>query len=412
MKKDNKPSAEAVEANDDEANSSTSEAVVVTEQKQAAADKAVNNSEADEQLEDDRKIEPQQPSEEKPPIKPRRSWFSLFNFILILGICAAAWYYWDMQQKASVEYRATIDQLQQKLSSKAERSSVDSLASSMRPLRAKVGSIDKQVAALDQQQQALQQSSEELFKLFGRDKNDWQLTEVEYLMRVAQHKLVLQHDFVGAALTLQAANDKIAETADPGLLPVRVQLSEEIAALKTRKQIDLVGIALTLSQLRRQLPILTPGFVLKAETPAEVVSLADNKDLPWLDRLQQFFNSLFDIRKEAVKPGRTDSSVYDATETLMGNFTLARWAVIERNESQFRRLVDSSIDVFRKYYSLDDNLNQAFFSEMQELQKMVIKPELPDINGSLQLLRFILEKRDNAPNADLQPKASEEAVAQ
>ena len=50
-------------------------------------------------------------------------------------------------------------------------------------------------------QQDLRASSEKLYELYGRDKNDWQLAEVEYLMRVAQHKLILQDDFEGAAIT-------------------------------------------------------------------------------------------------------------------------------------------------------------------------------------------------------------------
>ena len=54
-------------------------------------------------------------------------------------------------------------------------------------------------ARANQQRRVFLEASEKLFELYGRDKNDWQLAEVEYLMRVAQHKLILQHDFEGAA---------------------------------------------------------------------------------------------------------------------------------------------------------------------------------------------------------------------
>ena len=113
--------------------------------------------------------------------------------------------------------------------------------------------------------------------MFGRDKNDWQLAEVEYLMRVAQHKLILQNDFEGAAVTLQAASDLIGFTGDPGLLPVRVMISEEIADLKTRKRPDLVGMTLMLAQLGRQVRVLHPGFAVRideAATPAAEETLA------------------------------------------------------------------------------------------------------------------------------------------
>ncbi len=128
------------------------------------------------------------------------------------------------------------------------------------PLKSVIGRSESRIDDLQQQQQALLESKTKLFDLYGRSKNEWQLSEVAYLLRIAQHKLAIENDFEGAALTLQAASNKIATTADPGLLPVRVLISEEIADLKTRTRPDLVGMTLFLSQLSQQTGTLKPGY--------------------------------------------------------------------------------------------------------------------------------------------------------
>jgi len=343
--------------------------------------------------------QPQAESDQPAPPKPRRSWFGLFNFLLILLLAGAAGYYWWQQQQVAGDYQATIGELRQQLESKANNARLDS---SLSPLKGDIGSLGRKIDELGVEQQGLRESSEKLYELYGRDKNDWQLAEVEYLMRVAQHKLILQDDFEGAAITLQASSDRIALTGDPGLLPVRVMISEEIADLKTRKRADLVGMTLILAQLRRQVRVLEPGFALRvdevASEPQEVETSPD-----WFDRFNVFINSLVKVRNEATQPTEIEANFADVGETLEDNLKLARWAVLERDGRQYQRLIEQSLRLFREFYDLDNAANNDFMTQLQELQKMELKPEKPDITGSLRELLRILSQRETAP----QPAATE-----
>jgi uroporphyrin-3 C-methyltransferase len=272
--------------------------------------------------------------EPKAPSKPRRSWFSLFNFLLILVLAGAGGYYWWQQQQVTRDNSATINAaiagLEQQLASKAANARLEA---SLSPLKGDIDNLGRKLDELGLGQQSLRDSSEKLYELFGRDKNDWQLAEVEYLMRVAQHKLILQDDFEGAAITLQAASDKIGLTGDPGLLPVRVMISEEIADLKTRKRADLVGMTLILAQLGRQVRVLKPGFAVRVDAvepePAEAKVAQD-----WFERLTAFIDSLVKVRNEATKPSEIEANVVDVRDSLEDNLKLARWAVLERDASQ------------------------------------------------------------------------------
>ena len=345
--------------------------------------------------------------EPKVPPKPRRSWLSLLNFLLILALAGAAGYYWWQQQQVTRDYTAgitaTIARLEQQLASKAANARLDA---SLSPLKGDIDNLGKKIDELGLEQRGLRDSSEKLYELFGRDKNDWRLAEVEYLMRVAQHKLILQDDFEGAAITLQAASDRIGLTGDPGLLPVRVMISEEIADLKTRKRADLVGMTLILAQLGRQVRVLEPGFAVRVDetavAPAEVEAPQD-----WLARLKTFIDSLVKVRNETTRPSEIEANSVDVGASLEDNLKLARWAVLERNASQYQLLLEQSLLLFREFYDLDNAANHDFMTQLLDLQKMVLKPEKPDITGSLRELQRILSQREEAPPGATEPAVTE-----
>ena len=200
----------------------------------------------------------------------------------------------------------------------------------------------------------------------------------------------------------QYPGQRIALTGDPGLIPVRVMISEEIADLKTRKRADLVGMTLVLAQLRRQVRVLQPGFALRVdETAAEPQQAETSQD--WFDRFNAFIDSLVKVRNEATQPTEIEANIVDVGETLEDNLKLARWAVLERDGRQYQRLIEQSLRLFREFYDLDNAANNDFMTQLQELQKMELKPEKPDITASLRELQRILSQRETEP----QPAATE-----
>ncbi|HEY5740862.1 MAG TPA: uroporphyrinogen-III C-methyltransferase, partial [Gammaproteobacteria bacterium] len=284
----------------------------------------------------------------KPP-KRRMSWFGLFNFLLILAIVGAGGYYWWLEQQVLKDYDATIADLRAQLQTKAAGSRLDSGLSSV---RGEIGGLERKLGELETGQQGLRESSEKLYELFGRDRADWQLAEVEYLMRVAQHKLILENDFAGAAITLQAASDRIGLTGDPGLLPVRITISEEIAELKTRERPDLVGMTLTLARLARQARRLQPGFAPRIDESGEIQAPVQAPE-DWRDRVLEFIDSLVEVRHEAVAPTEIEANIVNVGETLEDNLKLARWAVLDRDARQYARLIDRSLQLMSEFYDLD-----------------------------------------------------------
>ncbi|MCP3687325.1 MAG: hypothetical protein GY784_02825, partial [Gammaproteobacteria bacterium] len=254
---------------------------------------------------------------DKAAARPRRGlpWFGLFNFLLILGLAAAVGYYWQLQQKTELEKQAAFATLKKQIANKADSSQI---AAGIRPLESGLADITQRIANQQQQQQDLQSSTAQLYKLFGRDQNGWQLAEVEYLMRIAQHKLILENDFEGAALTLQAASDRIASTGDPGLLSVRVKISDEIAELKTRTRADLAGMTLKLAQLARQIRSLKPGFQPGISAAAATESEPDAvPEADFMDQARSMLSSLVSVKRTTeLLPTQSEVLIINVDEAL------------------------------------------------------------------------------------------------
>lgn len=350
-------------------------------------------------------VKPASPRDEDETSEPgfRIPLLGIFNLLLIIGLAATAYYYWLEQQKTEASKQQVIASLQKQLTRKAEASDLRGL---LAPLESSIGNSSQSIEQLKQQQRDLESATEKLYELFGRDESSWQVTEVEYLLRVAQHKLILQNDFEGAAVTLQAASDKLASLSDPGMLPVRARISDEIAALKTRSRPDLVGMTLLLSQLNKQLRALKPGFAPRVEaTPAsEVTPEAVATPAPVEQRIDK---RIIAFLKSLVSVKRTDSSAssaaastgmpIDLEDSLEDNLKLTRWAVLERDDYQYQRLMRDNVELFKQYYDLDNAANHDFYTQLQQLQKATLKPELPDIGGSLELLKKIISRRQLGP---------------
>ncbi len=335
-------------------------------------------------------------SQKAPGVSRGFPFFGVFNLLLIIGMIAAGGYYWQMQQKVELQKNETITSLRQQIAGKADTSH---LQQRLAPLESGIDNSVSQIAELQLQQQSLQEATEKLYELYGRDESGWQLAEVEYLMRIAQHKLILENDFEGAAITLQAASDKIAATADPGLLPVRVQISDEIAILKTRARPDLVGMTLLLSQLGKQLHALKPGYQPRLDTTIGTVEpqAADTPDQTIDEQVITFISSLVTIRQNDSPPTQTEALILDIEEILADNLKLTRWTVLERDEFQFGLLMKENVRLFKQYYDLENAANNDFYSQLIQLQKSAVKPQKPDISQSLEMLKHIMSRREQAP---------------
>ena len=109
--------------------------------------------------------------------------------------------------------------------------------------------LKNQVTILQQQQSSMAENFESIFRQQNMGNSDWALAEIEYLLIVATHRLQLERNVPLALAAMQAADDRLKNNNDPGLLSVRQQLTSDMNALKAVEAVDIAGLVLFLSDL-------------------------------------------------------------------------------------------------------------------------------------------------------------------
>lgn len=345
---------------------------------------------------------PEQPSSKKP-----FKWSILFiilALLLALAGLAGAGYIWlqfeQYKQQSNASIKNAIDEVNNSLQNKLESKDIaQHISPIVSPLKNQLNSIQQNNADARQARELLSESTQKLFELYGRDKNGWQLAEVEYLLRIAQHRLVIENDFQGAEKTLQAADAKISEIADPGLLAVRVAISDERVLLQTRKRPDLVGIVLSLSRIIKQIPHLDLSANNKegavATKNSSLTEVTRDPTAPWQEQAVQFIKGLVKVEPLKKSIATPAVSLINAVNTLEENLKLAKWAVLERDQQQYQQLVAQSHVLFKRYFDANNNYHTETNNELERLLTLEIRPKLPDISGSLTVLKAIMTKKEH-----------------
>lgn len=340
-----------------------------------------------------------QPPEPTPPPRPRLSWLAAFaTFLALMALAAVLWLaYRDNIERELADFRvqsalqdqaAGLSQLRQQWS--------DQRADTRTNLR-------RLEQDLQRMQLQLQNQEQRVAALASADRSDWQLAEAEYLLQLANQRLLLGGEPRSALEQLQAADDILRDQNDSGLLPVRAALATDIAALKALPTLDIEGtyvaiaaIAEQVAQLRLIQPLTMPAAAPESEQP----------EADWSGRLQQGLGSAFARLGELVQIRRRDEPYqpllapeYEGAlrQNLQLMFEQAQMALLAGNQTLYQQSLNRARDWLTKYYTLDRDATAAQVAEIDALAERAITVVLPDISGSRRALKTYLNTRHTAP---------------
>lgn len=135
---------------------------------------------------------------------------------------------------------------------------------SLRDAQAKIGALDGRLAEFQNQQGAL----EALYQELARNRDEWQLAEIEQVLAIAQQQLQLSGNVRAALLALQLAEGRLSRVDRPQFLPVRRALTRDIDRLKSLPVLDVPGLSLALDRLVSSVDALPLAFDERVERPA------------------------------------------------------------------------------------------------------------------------------------------------
>lgn len=349
-----------------------------------------------------------------PPAPKARSGRGLafLSLLLALGAAGGAGYiYYELiyQQPYQAQFAAVDDRVQALVRSATEEGAetttalAEKLASDLEGLRGEFRALRGQQSdtidtAIAQQQSRLESTERSLIESLNRVANqapptqeEWKVAELEYLLRIANHRVLMEKDADGALRLLQTADAMLAELDDFGMHEVRAQLAEEILSLKRLGQNDVQGLFLRLEAVKRNLsglPLDVPEYLQAA--PAESVAIAEEEagQRSPLAALAEAMGTYFKVRelRTELKPLLAPEEVTYLEMNLRLMVEQAQLAALRGEADIFEQSIDNAIDWLNDHLDAQAPEVSALVSELTAVRQISVVREMPDITGSLRAL--------------------------
>lgn len=320
--------------------------------------------------------------------------------LLALAAAAAGWWAW---QKISAQ-QAQLSQLSRVENNSNAISQLESRLESLRSER-----DQEQEQALQGMRNEMQQYREQVNQTLDRvlaelaseqetDPGEWLYAEVEYLLRLANQRLQLERDVAGAKSLLRTADERLAQADNPALTPVRRAIQSELGALNSVPSVDRTGLYLQLMAQQEQLAKLP----LQQDIEQIAAQGGDTTTVEgaWkqqVSRLWQELKELVVVRRhdQALEALMTPQQESYLRQNVRLQLEQAQLALLEANPELYQASLEKATTLIEGYYDPESGGVQEVLETLRSLTDRTIRPELPDISGSLQALRDFMARRQD-----------------
>lgn len=340
----------------------------------------------------------------EPAVKPaakakkQRAWFAgSLALVSIASVAALGFYGWQLQ----MQNQQQLSDLSQQLNSSQQnnRQQLKQLATLQQQLSSIENGSQETLTALEQR---VQQQSKRLQSLSNTSREDWQLAEAEYLLRLAGQRLLMERGTDGATSLLEAADKILLRLDDLDLFSVREKLARDISALKLAGSVDQTGVYLRLASIAEQvatLPLLPNQLSDVTVKPlASSVPTADEVapiPLTTWQQLQVNFvkafsgmGDLIKIRQHDLQPQTLlpiDGGLY-LQQNIRFSIERAQLALLREEQQVFQESLLQAATLLKRYYATQKNA-QGLAEQLENSAALSIVTQLPSINGSLLALQ-------------------------
>jgi len=329
------------------------------------------------------------------------AWLAL---LLVLALGAGAGWLVPQLQQGGADLEARLSRLE----SDAGRDTNDlqSLGAELRgEMNAKLGDLESEVAANSAQfsqaivavEAQLAEQRAELSRFTANDRSSWLMAEAEYLLRLANQRLIMAGDTVAARALLTSADSVLREIDDVGLHTVRGAVASDLAAVRAVPVIDVEGIYLRLAALIEQADSLTIFTIPDIEESERPEAAED-----WQGRLRQGYEDALlklsdyivirrrDVPMQALMDPQFEGLVRQNLRMLLEQ---AQVALLSGNQALYSESLDRALHWLLQFRDTDAATAGAMWKEIERLATTRIGVDMPDISNSLRALDAAMEAR-------------------
>ena len=329
-------------------------------------------------------------SQDKPDSAPKKgmgTWLGIIGIIISIAALALAALLWkNYEQLTLITNNANLSHTQKS----------DNLQNNINQLQSDFSSTQNKISHLMQS--------------VGNTEQQNTLSQIAYLLNLADLQLSVGHDASASLHLLSTAQEKVESLNDPRLFALNKTLVADIDALKNTPKFNITTIISQIETLNHNIELfsLTPNKddLKKSLQSAEKVTAdtSSNQKEPWYKR---FFHHLSGL-KNLVIIRRTNANIMPLLSaeqqsilkaTLQGKLLLIEYAAIKHNNTLYQQLLSTAQAWVSTYYFNSDNRN-ILQTQLSALQKINVEPKVPDISDSLTILNQTLANmiQINAPS--------------
>ena len=237
----------------------------------------------------------------------------------------------------------------------------------------------------------------ELNEGLGTSGEDWLLAEVEYLIRLANQRVLMERDVSGALSLLSSADEIVEQATGIAAYELRESLAYDIANLKAVSDLDTDGIFLSLSamasqvtELRRKQPELSPPTQIQIDNGE-----AQNFYQQFLSLVNNIFGRVLnsvDYRRDgvAITPLLPPKEEYYLRQNLILKFEMAQLALLRNDQPVYHTSLSEAKLWIVNHFIETDPRTIALVTSLDQLMEVEVDRSLPNISGSLRAVRGLL----------------------
>ena len=233
---------------------------------------------------------------------------------------------------------------------------------------------------------------------------DYALAEVEHLLTIARHNLLLGYNYNTTVSALDAASIRLAGIAIDEAKVIKGQLDRDVRILKSSNQIDLSKSILFLSDLSDRIDSLPLKKILmknKLQNNKEIDYINEDKVKNFLTIILEELISLIIIRRN--ENVTQDFFLPDEINLLKLNIKFelanAKLALLNRDKKSLENSILQINNYLEDYYDLSNVETQDIHDQLSQIVNLDFSTPNIDINSSLESVRALIHSRNKSDAA-------------
>jgi uroporphyrin-3 C-methyltransferase len=319
---------------------------------------------------------------------------------IVLATALAAVFWLDARQRISATQEEVARRLRVVEDDAREARSVARVAQEgQREAQVKIGQLEGRLAESQSQQLAL----EALYQELSRNRDEWQLAEIEQVLAIASQQLQLAGNVRAALLALQLAEARLARADRPQFVPIRRALARDIERLKSLPAVDFPSMSMRIDTLVAQVDSLPLAFDERAERIGTGNDSAPGGERGFWARLSsEVWNELRQLVvvrqvNNPEPPLLPPSQAYFLRENLRLRLLNARLALLTRDEAGYREDLRAAQRWIQRYFDPRSKQTADALNQLKQLSSTTLSFEMPSISESLDAVRGYKSRRERSP---------------